>query len=182
FNSASSGASGFQQDNRTALFALAVLVFLILLIACANVANLLVAQAAARSREMALRVSIGAGRRHLLQLVLVQSAVLAVLSSVLGALFTAWSAPFVVSRIDASDNPVRLSLPADFRVFLFVVLVTVAVTCLFGLIPALRASSIQPASALKGGEDPHSHRRLMYALIGAQVAFCCLILFVGGLF
>lgn len=182
FNSASSGASGFQQENRTALLALGVLVFFVLLIACANVANLLVAQAAARAREMALRISIGAGRRHLLQLVLVQSAILSVVASALGALFAVWSAPFVVSSINPSDNPVRLALPADFRALLFTVALTVGVTCLFGLLPALRASSIQPASALKGGEDPHARRRLMYFLIGAQVAFCCLVLFVAGLF
>ncbi|HUN61981.1 MAG TPA: ABC transporter permease [Candidatus Sulfotelmatobacter sp.] len=182
FHSASSGASGFQQDNRIALLTLGALVFFVLLIACANVANLLVAQAAARSREMALRISIGAGRRHLLQLVLVQSAILAVVASALGALFASWSAPFVLSTINPSDNPVRLALPADHRVFLFLILLTAVVTCLFGVLPALRASSIQPASALKGGENPHSRRRLMYVLIGAQVAFCCLVLFVAGLF
>ena len=182
FNSASSGASGFQQDIRPSLLALAVLVFHVLLIACANVANLMVAQASSRSREMALRISIGAGRRHLLQLVLIQSVILAFISSALGALFAAWSAPFVISSIGGSENPVRLALPADVRVFLFMFGLTLAVTCLFGLLPALRASAIQPASALKGGENPHSRRRLMYALIAAQVAFCCLVLFVSGLF
>lgn len=179
---ASSGASGFQQDNRRALLALGVLVFLVLLIACANVANLMVAQAAARAHEMALRISIGAGRRQLIQLLLVESAILALLSSALGALFAAWSAPFVVSTINPHDNPVRLALPADGRVLLFGVALTLLVTCLFGLLPALRASAIEPASALKGGQDPHSRHRLMYALIAAQVAFCCLVLFVAGLF
>ena len=182
FHSASSGASGFQQDIRPSLLALAVLVFLVLLIACANVANLMVAQAASRAREMALRISIGAGRRHLLQLVLIQSAILAFISSALGALFALWSAPFVISTLGGSENPVRLALPVDVRVFLFMFGLTLVVTCLFGLLPALRASAIQPASALKGGENPHSRRRLMYALIAAQVAFCCLVLFVSGLF
>ncbi len=182
FNSASSGASGFQQDIRPSLLALAALVCLVLLIACANVANLMIAQAASRAREMALRISIGAGRRQLLQLVLIQSAILAFISSALGALFAAWSAPFVISTLGGSDNPVRLALPADIRVFLFMFGLTLVVTCLFGLLPALRASAIQPASALKGGENPHSRRRLMYALIAAQVAFCCLVLFVSGLF
>jgi len=182
FHSAPSGASGFQQDNRIALLTLGALVFFVLLIACANVANLLVAQAASRAREMALRISIGAGRRHLLQLVLVQSAILAVVASALGGLLAAWSAPFVVSTINPADDPVRLALPADFRVFLFLILLTTAVTGLFGLLPALRASSVQPVSALKGGEDSHSRRRLMHVLIGAQVAFCCLVLFVAGLF
>ena len=186
FSPAPSGTSGFQQDNRRALLALGVLVFLVLLIACANVANLMVAQAASRAREMALRISIGAGRRHLVQLVLIESAILAFLASSIGALFAWWSAPFVVSTINPSDNPVRLALPADWRVLLFGVALTLAVACLFGLIPALRASAIQPASALKGGvdgsKDPPARRRLMYALIAAQVAFCCLVLFVAGLF
>jgi putative ABC transport system permease protein len=182
FASASSGASGFQQDNRQALLALGVLVFLVLLTACVTVANLMSAQAAARAREMALRVSIGAGRRHLLQLVLVESAILALLSSALGALFAAWSAPFVIGNINPPDNPVRLALPADWRVLLFSIALTLLVTCLFGLLPALRASAIQPASALKGGDSPHGRNRLMHALIAAQVAFCFLVLFVSGLF
>jgi putative ABC transport system permease protein len=186
FSPASSGTSGFQQDNRRALLALGVLVLLVLLIACANVANLMVAQAAARAREMALRISIGAGRRHLVQLVLVESAILAFLASSIGALFAWWSAPFVVSTINPPDNPLRLALPADWRVLLFGVALTLVVTCLFGLIPALRASAIQPAGALKGGadgaKDPHTRWRLMYTLIAAQVAFCCLVLFVAGLF
>ena len=61
-------------------------------------------------------------------------------------------------------------------------MLTAGVTILFGLIPALRASRIQPASAIRGGDDSHSRRRLMRALIAAQVAFCFLVLFVGGLF
>ncbi len=186
FAPASSGASGFQQENRRALLALGVLVFLVLLIACANVANLMVAQTSARAREMALRISIGAGRRQLIQLVLMESTILALLSSAIGAIFAWWSAPFVVSMINPPDNPVRLALPADWRVVLFGVALTFVVTGLFGVIPALRASTIQPASALKGGPDeagdPHSRRRWMYALIAAQVAFCCLVLFVAGLF
>ncbi|MEO8028873.1 MAG: ADOP family duplicated permease, partial [Bryobacteraceae bacterium] len=180
--SASAGASGLQQDYRRSLMALGVLVALVLLIACANVANLMTAQGAARAREMALRVSIGAGRARLLQLVFVESAILALLSGATGGLFAWWSAPFVVSRINPADNPARLSLPWDWRVFAFGLALTLVVTLLFGLAPALRASSVKPANALKGGEDPHSRRRLMHALIAVQVAFCFLVLFVAGLF
>jgi predicted permease len=179
---AAAGASGLQQNYRRSLVTCAVLVALVLLIACANVANLMTAQAGARAREMALRVSIGAGRWRLVQLVLVESAWLAFLAAGLGALFAWWSAPFVVSRINPPDNPARLSLPADWRVLLFGVALTILVTFLFGLAPALRASAIKPASALKGGSDPHSRRRMMHALIAVQVAFCFLVLFVGGLF
>jgi putative ABC transport system permease protein len=179
---AAAGVSGIQKDYRRALTALGVLVALVLLIACANVANLMTAQAAARAREMALRVSIGAGRWRLVQLVMVESAWLAFLAASIGTLFAWWAAPFVVRMINPPDNPARLFLPADWRVLGFGLALTLGVTFLFGLVPALRASAVKPASALKGGEDPHSRRRLMHALIAAQVAFCFLVLFVTGLF
>jgi predicted permease len=179
---AAAGSSGLQRNYKTALLSLGVLVGLVLLIACANIANLMAAQAAARSREMALRVSIGAGRARLVQLVLVESALLAAISAALGACFAWWAAPFVVSHINPPDNPAQLNLPADWRVLAFAVLLTLLVTCLFGLAPALRASSTKPASALKGGSSPHSKRRLMHSLIAAQTAFCFVVLFVAGLF
>ena len=179
---AAAGVSDLQTDYRTSLAALGVLVALVLLIACANVANLMTAQAASRAREMALRVSIGAGRGRLVQLVLVESAWLAFLAAVIGLGFAWWSAPVVVSMINPPDNPARLFLPADWRVLGFGVALTVGVMLLFGLAPALRASAVKPVSALKGGDDPHSRRRLMHALIAAQAAFCFLVLFVAGLF
>jgi predicted permease len=179
---AASGVSDLQSETRRPLAILGVLVALVLLIACANVANLMTAQASARAREMAVRVSIGGGRWRLVQLVLVQSAWLALLAAALGGLFAWWSGPFVVSMINPPDNPARLLLPADWRVLGFGLALALGVTLLFGLVPALRASSVNPVSALKGGEDPHSKRRLMHALIAVQVAFCFLVLFVAGLF
>jgi len=175
------GLSDMRKDFRRGLTVLGVLVVFVLLIACANVANLLSAQAAGRAREMALRVSIGAGRWRLVQLMLLESALLVLLATWVGGLFAWWAAPFVVSRINPPDNPARLSLPLDWRIFGFALALAVVVTVLFGLIPALRASAIKPASALKGGDDPHSHRRLMHALIAVQVAFCFLVLFMTGL-
>src|SRR5690349_16541974 len=113
---APTGVSDIQSDNRRSLAALGVLVALVLLIACANVANLMTGQAAARSHEMALRISIGAGRWRLAQLVLIESAWIALLAAAIGAFFAWCSAPFVVSRINPPDNPVRLRLPPDWRV------------------------------------------------------------------
>lgn len=181
-DSAASGRSDLQRDYKTALLVLGLLVALVLLIACANVANLMTAHAAARAREMALRVSIGAGGSRLVQLVLVESAMRAFLAALLGGLMAWWSAPFIVSKINPPDNPARLLLPADWRVFGFGILLSLAVTLLFGLFPALRASAVRPVSALKGGEDPQSRRRLMHILISGQVAFCFVVLFVAGLF
>jgi putative ABC transport system permease protein len=178
---AASGFSDMQKTYRRALMILGVLVALVLLIACVNVANLMTAQAAARAREMALRVSIGAGRARLIQLVLMESMLLAAISAAIGLLFAWRAAPFVADMLKAPGSAVQLSLPADWRVSTFAVALTFLVTLLFGLAPALRASSVKPASALKG-DDPHAKRRLMLALVAAQVAFCFLVHFVAGLF
>lgn len=179
---AASGVSEMQRTYHRTLTVLAALVALVLLIACANVANLLTGQAASRTREMALRISIGAGRGRLLQLVLVESAMLALLAAGAGAIFAWWAAPFVIARINPPDNPIRLDLPADWRVFGFSLGLVVVITFLFGLLPALRASAIHPASAMKGGDDPHARPRLMHILTTAQAGFCFLVLFVAGLF
>jgi predicted permease len=182
FQPAGAGISELQKDYRRLLGVLGLMVALVLLIACVNVANMMTAQAAARAHEMALRISIGAGRRRLVQLILCQSALLALLASVLGAFFAAWSAPFVLSLVNPPDNPARLPLPADWRVLLFGFGLVILVVLLLGLLPALRASAVRPVVALKGGEDPHSPRRLMRGAVALQVAFCFLVLFLSSLF
>ena len=178
---AAGGLSYMREEYGRPLQVLGVLVALVLLIACANVANLLIGRAAARAREMALRVSIGAGRARLMQMMLVESALLSVLASMVGALIAWWSAPYVVDRINPPDDPARLALPTDWRVLAFGLALTIGVTVLFGLIPAWRASATRPASVLKGGDDPHARRRLMHGMMTAQVAFCCVVLFLAGL-
>ena len=131
---------------------------------------------------MALRVSIGAGRLRLVQLVLAESAWLALMAAAIGWVFASWSAPFIVQRINAGSSAARLDLPADWRVFGFALILVCAVTSLFGLIPALRASAVKPVSALRGGEDPHSRGRLMRSLISVQVAFCFVVHLAACLF
>lgn len=179
---AGQGVSGMQRDYRTALKTLGALVLLVLLIASVNVACLMTALASARAREMALRVSIGAGRLRLMQLVMVESSLITLLAALVGSPLAWWSAPFVLEMMSGSDNPVQLALPADWRVLAFGVVMIAAVTLLFGLLPALRASSVRPVSALKGGENPHGRQRLLHGMIALQVAFCFLVVFVGGLF
>jgi predicted permease len=181
FQPAGAGISELQKDYRRLLGVLGLMVVLVLLIACVNVANMMSAQAAARAHEMALRISIGAGRRRLVQLILSQSALLALLASILGAFFAAWSAPFVLSLVNPRDNPARLALPADWRVLLFGFALIILVVLLLGLLPALRASAVRPVVALKGGEDPHLPRRLMRGAVALQVAFCFLVLFLSSL-
>ena len=179
---AGAGISELQKDYRRFLIILGLLVALVLLIACVNVANMMTAQAAARAQEMALRISIGAGRRRLVQLILVQSGLLAFFASLLGAAFAAWAAPFVLGLVNPPDNPARLDLPADWRVVLFGLGLLVFVVLLLGSLPALRVSAVRPVAALKGGENPHAPRRVMRGAVALQVAFCCLVLLLSSLF
>ena len=178
---AGSGVSALQKTFRRPLLIVATLAALVLLVACANVANLLAGQAAARTREMALRVSIGAGRWRLIQLVLVESALLAVAASIVGTIFATWSAPLVVSMLAPIERPIRLILDIDWRALGFGLSLALAVALLFGLAPALRAASVDPLGTLKGA-NPHVPRRFTTVLTGAQMAFCMFLLVAGGLF
>lgn len=179
---APSGASSMQGRYRQALVVLSVLAALVLLIACANVANLMAARASSRAREMALRVAIGAGRKRLIQLVLTESALIALAAAAVGGLLAWGAAPLIVGMIDLPSGPARLRLPFDWRVFGFGLGLTLAATISFGLGPALRASAVRPVNALKEGRDPYAQRCLMDALLAAQVAFCFAALFLAGLF
>ena len=178
---ASSGLSGMQTEYRRPLIVLGLLIAMVLLIACANVANLMTAQATARQREMALRISIGAGRLRLVQLLLMESAWIAAAASALGGVFAWCAAPFVVARINPSNSPAQLALPLDWRVTLFAALLTFAVAFVCAFAPSLRVSEVEPAQALKG-EERQSRGRLMMTLVATQVAFCFVIYFAAGLF
>lgn len=179
---AGAGASRLQRQYRVPLMILSVLVGLVLLVACVNVANLLNAQGAARAREMAMRISIGAGRWRLIQMLLVQAAMLAVGATVVGVIFAEWAAPLVTSMLRVPGDPVRLVLETGWREIAFSGVLAGAATMLFGLMPALRTSAVQPVDALKGTTDLHARRRMMNAFLSAQVAFCVLVLFLAGLF
>jgi putative ABC transport system permease protein len=179
---AAEGVSELQNAYRPALKALSVLVGMVLLIACANIANLMQGQAATRAREMALRVSLGAGRARLVRMVMIESTMLAFMAAACGLFFAWWTTPFVVQKMSSPSNPVQLSLQPDWNIAAFGLLLTLTVTLLFGIMPALRASSVRPARVLKGGEEPQAQRAKMYTLIAAQVVFCFVVLFVAGLF
>ena len=179
---AGGGVSKLQSDYGEALTVLGVLVGMVLLIACANVANLMAGQAAARARELALRMSLGSGRARLVRMVMVESAMLGTMAASLGLMFAWWATPIVVGRINPSDNPARLVLGADWLVVGFSAGLAMSVTLLFGLLPALQASSVQPVNALKGGAGPGAKTQWMQGMVAVQVAFCFVVLFVAGLF
>jgi putative ABC transport system permease protein len=177
---ARSGVSAIQKSFRRPLWVLTTLAALLLLIACANAANLLLARAMSRRTEMALRISIGAARGRLIQLMLIESALLAFSACAAGALFAAAAAPFIVSMLAPADRPVRLILDPDWRTFSLGASMTLAVTILFGLAPALRASAIRPIGMLTATQ--HRQRNLTDALVAVQMAFCVFLLFGASLF
>ena len=179
---AGSGASGVQKTFRQPLWILAALATLLVLLACANVANLLLARATSRTIELALRRSIGAARRRLVQLLLIESALLAFFAAAVGALFAWWAAPFIVSMLAPAERPIRLVLDLDWRTVIIAATLVVAVTILFGLAPALRASQTPLLEALRVARGQRGHRRLADVLVAAQAACCVFLLFGASLF
>ncbi len=179
--SAATGLSGLRENFARALWVLGGIAALVLLVASMNVASLLVARAAARHREMALRASIGAGRGRLIQQALIESGLLALTSCALGAVLSVVATPKIVSMTATSTATVRLEVSPDWRVLVFLGALGLLVTFLFGLAPALHASAAPPADALKSGGRHASRVGLFRPLVAAQIAFSFVVLFVGGL-
>jgi putative ABC transport system permease protein len=179
---AANGPSQFRTEFTRPLIILAVVAGLILLIACSNLANLFLARAAAREREMAMRISIGAGRARLIQQVLVESGLLALASTVAGVVLAAATAPAVIAALSTRGNPLWLDLHANWRVVACAAGIGCSTMLLFGLLPALRAARVSPDRVLRAESGRHSGRiALLRPLIAVQVGFSFAVLFVGGL-
>jgi predicted permease len=178
---AANGPSPIRREFQRSLWILTSIAALVLLIAGANVANLFLARTVAREREMALRLSIGAGRHRLIQQMLVESALLAAMACALGLLFASIAAPTVVTMLAPADDPVQLDLRLNWRLMAVAGALTLLTTALFGLAPALRASGVAPLTALKGGGRSAARTGVMRPFVAMQVAFGLIVLFVGGL-
>ncbi|MGB9456192.1 MAG: ADOP family duplicated permease [Bryobacteraceae bacterium] len=179
---APSGPSRLRETFARPLWILAAVAGLLLLIACSNLANLFTARALAREREMALRISIGAGRARLMRQLLVEGLLLASAASLLAAAFAAIAAPAIVGLLSKSDNQVCLDLHPDWRMTAFLLLACATATLLFALLPALRASAVSPHEALKsGGSKQSAQTNTLRPMLAAQIAFSFVVLFVGGL-
>jgi predicted permease len=180
---ASSGISYMRIQYSDALLILMAVVSLLLLIACANVANLLLARAAARQREIAVRMALGAGRWRLMRQLLIESALFAAAGATLGALFAQWGSRLLVGLLSSTSNRVFLDLAMDSRVLAFTAGVSAAAVLLFGLAPAWRGTRVDPQAAMKvssrGVAEGHSRFSLGKALVSAQVAVS-LVLVVGA--
>ena len=148
-NSASAGLTDLRRQFSQPLFILMAVVGVVLLIACANTANLLLARAASRQPEFAMRLALGAGRRRLARQLLVESVVLAALGGVLGIALARLATRLLVLFMSTGRTPIVLDLGVNLRVLAFTAAVSVATGILFGLAPAFRAARVDPAPALK---------------------------------
>jgi predicted permease len=162
---------------------LMTVVGLVLLIACANVANMLLARATTRRKEIAVRLSLGAGRGRLIRQFITESVLLSLLGGAAGLLIARWATGLLMAFKPPAPVPIEIDLGADWRVFGFTFALALLTGVLFGLAPALAASRPDLATALKDESGAGSNRgRLRNALVVAQVAISLLLLICSGLF
>jgi predicted permease len=181
---ASKGLDTLRRQFSRPLQTLMVIVGLVLLIACANVANLLLVRATGRRKEFAVRLALGATRSRLLRQVLTESLLLVSLGGLLGMVVARWGGAFLMSYFDTGRNQLSVNLTLDYRVLLFTAGVSLATGLLFGLIPALQAMRIDPMPVLKDGASTVTRSRSRFGklLVAAQVALSLLLLVGAGLF
>ncbi len=183
--SASAGVSALRRDYEDPLWILMALTGCVLLMACANLANLLLARASAREREMAIRKAVGASRRRLIMQLLSESLLLAVGGTAIGLCIAQALSRALVSFLNTTDSRIVLPLDIDWHAFGFLAGLAVLTCILFGLAPAIRASGGEPAAAMHGGRNSTATRErngLRRALVISQVALSLVLLVAAVLF
>ncbi len=190
--SAANGLGDLRAEFSRPLFVLMAVVALVLLVACANVANLLLARSTSRQREVAVRLALGAGRGRLIRQLLTESVLLAAAGGVLGVILAYWASDVLLDFISSGGEPVAgIHVAPDLRVLGFTALISVLTGILFGLVPALSCTRLQLTPALKKGPDTafgtgRGARSLRVgfrdALVASQIAISLLLLIGAGLF
>ena len=181
-NPGAAGLGGLRRQYSKPLYALLAMVGLILAIACANIASLLLARAAARRREMAVRLSLGAGRFRVVRQLLTESVMLASLGGALGVLFAIWGVRSLTLLLSKGQQNFTLHAELNWNVLGVTAALSVVCGLLFGLAPAIQSTRPDVMPALKNGRGGGPRRRAQHVLVVAQIAVSFLILVAAGLF
>jgi predicted permease len=183
-NSLATGFSRLRYQFSEPLEILMAVVGLVLLVACANIANLLLARSTARTRELAVRQALGAGRSRLIGQLLTESLVLALAGGALGVVFASAASRLLIHMVSDGRIPLHLNVPLDMRLLSFALCVTLSTALLFGTIPAFRATRVNLTDSLKDGRSQSAASRgpLAKVLVVSQVALSLVLLVGAGLF
>ena len=182
---AATGVSGLRHDYEDPLWLLLALSGLVLLIACANLANLMLARASVRQREMALRLTLGASRSRLIRQLLAESLLLAALGTIAGAALAQILSRALVAFLSTHDNQIFVELTPDWRVLGFATALAILTCILFGLVPAMQASRTDPGVVMKTGRGLTASRDrflLRRGLVVSQIAMSLVLLTGAFLF
>ncbi len=184
--SGTSGFYGMRQQYGAPLKILMFVVGLVLLIACANIASLLLARSAARQKEIAVRLSLGASRGRLVRQVFTESLVLSSIGAILGVFFARWGSALLVRFVSTQESPVFLDLKMDGRVLAFTIAIAVLCGLLFGVLPALRSTRVEAMAAMKEGQLQGAGSRSQSVaarwIVAVQVALSLILLVWAGSF
>ncbi len=179
------GARDLRELYQRPLLTLMLVVGLLLLIACVNVANLLTARAIARRHELSLRLALGASRGRLVRQLLAESVVLYGAGAAAGLLVATWTSGALVRQLSTAAYPVFLDVSIDVRILAFTIGITILTTLLFGTVPAFRASGSAPVDALREHQRGVAGRprpTLSDSLVVVQIALSLVLVFAAGLF